>query len=107
MLQELLEDNPRYFEHLFPYAVALGVDTSWIDQVKKYKKESPTWYSARPNLNTTAPDFTDFTHTYNTPDIKSVFDTRPVQHTRSTGRSGGGFSGGRPGGGIGGGGGSW
>lgn len=105
--RNLLDKYPTYFEHIYPYAIALGIDQTWVNKMKEYEVNTPHWYSYHDNSHiSTRPSFNDFSKDFNIPEIKSVFTSYPASN--SGGRSGGAFSGGGgAGGGFGGGGSSW
>jgi uncharacterized membrane protein YgcG len=91
------KNNPRLFEALLPFAIALQVDTQWAKGLEDLFVE-PDWY-------------TDAGHTHlNVTSLYSSFSSfnsvaaSSYSAPSSSGSSGGGFSGG---GGGGGGGGSW
>ncbi len=45
-LQQLIKDDPQYFEKVLPYAVALGMETEWIAKCEKALADSnyqPHW----------------------------------------------------------------
>lgn len=98
------EKNPKHFEGLLPYAIALNVEDQWAAQFEDIYKEQPSWYydpsGARFSSSAFASDLNGFTST-----ASSVLSSSPS----STAAGGGsGFSGGGSGGGGGGGGGgSW
>ena len=103
--QELIKENPNYFEKLFPFAVAFGLDKSWMDKVKDADLQAPSWYGYEGvNVVTGATSLNTFNSEFSVPEIKSVFTSMPVSSGSS---SSGGFSGGSAGGGFGGGGSSW
>lgn len=89
-----------YFEKMFPYAIAMGVDKAFMQSFKAADHDSPSWYYGYGD-STHNNSFTQFSETYSTKTIHSAFTPKS-----SSGESGGGggFSGG---GGGGGGGGSW
>lgn len=99
----LLEDEPGYFEKIYPYAIALGVDESWLKKMESYDVYAPHWYGYYHNPSMAAIPLSRFSSDFSIPEIKSAFVTAPG----GSGSSGGGFSGGSSGGGFGGGGGSW
>lgn len=96
--------NPKRFEALLPYAIALGVEKEWAKQFEGLDTQPPSWYHD-PNIST-------FSTLYFTSALSnfgarasSVMSSHPS--SAASGRSGfggGGFSGGGFGGG---GGGSW
>jgi uncharacterized membrane protein YgcG len=104
---QLLNKYPTYFEHIYPYAIALGIDQTWVNKMKEYEVNTPHWYSYHDHTHVnTRPSFNDFSKDFSVPEIKSVFTSYPASSSGSA--SGGGFSGGGgAGGGFGGGGSSW
>lgn len=95
--------DPKHFEELLPFAMALQVEKEWAEQFKSIYDQQPDWYSdpARTGFTSVAlaGALTDFnSKTY------STLASRPS----SASSGGSGFSGGGSGGGFGGGGGgSW
>ncbi len=92
--------SAKLFEKLLPYAVALGIETSWAKQFDSIYKEPPTWYSG---------NYAAFSSVYLASSLTSGISTMSTSFAQSTssnssGSGGGGFSGG---GGGGGGGGGW
>jgi len=106
--QKLLNEYPQYFEHIYPYAIALGIDKTWLKHMKEYDINAPHWYGyyGNNNYSNSSPSFNDFSKDFSIPEIKSVFTSAPASRSGSGG-SGGGFSGGGAGGGFGGGVSSW
>jgi len=101
---ELIKENPSYFEELFPYAIALGVDKDWTARMESLEVTVPHYYNSPILSNHSTQNVGSFSKAFDVPKIKSVFTSYPA--TQSS--SGGGFSGGSgAGGGFGGGGGSW
>lgn len=101
-MSSLSQQYPEYFERLFPYAVAFGLEKSWMDRMETYDIDPPYWYGYHENSNS-RPVMGDFSQSFDVQEIKSVFTSYP----QSTSSSSGGFSGGSAGGGYGGGGSSW
>jgi uncharacterized membrane protein len=93
--------NPKLFNKLLPYAIALGVEKEWAKQFEgmDINKET-TWYAS--NQAFTAYVLADSLSSSFSTSVSSNFT--PTQSSSSSGFSSGGFSGG---GGGGGGGGSW
>ena len=113
-VRQLVEKDPKYFEYVFPYALAFGYDTDWLKQTEGLFM-APVWYgyygyegSQYMGVNST-PSFQSFTKGFQPKEITQVFTSAPVSSSSSSSSSGGGFSGGgSSGGGFGGGGGgSW
>ncbi len=109
-IQQLLQKDPKYFEHVFPYAIAFGLDDNWLKQTKGLF-QPPIWYGyyGYNSHNYTGanvqPSFQNFTEGFQPKSIQKVFTSAPA----GSSGGGGGFSGGgSSGGGFGGGGGgSW
>ena len=98
------EKNPKLFNELLPYAIALGVEDKWAKQFKSLNidEQSTDWYSGTGNRLSTAAFVSGLSSDFGGA-VNSGF--APAQ---SSGVSSGGSSGGFSGGGIGGGGGgSW
>lgn len=98
------EKNPKLFNELLPYAIALGVEAKWAKQFKSLNidEQSTDWYSGTGNRLSTAAFVSGLSSDFGGA-VNSGF--APAQ---SSGVSSGGSSGGFSGGGIGGGGGgSW
>jgi uncharacterized membrane protein len=97
------EKNPKHFEELLPYAMALGVAKEWGEQFKGIYKGKPDWYS-----DSTGGNFSSMSLVNGLSNFSSSANAA-VSSTPSSASSGGsGFSGGGGGGGFGGGGGgSW
>ena len=111
IIQQLLKKDPKYFEHVFPYAIAFGLDDTWLKETKGLF-QTPVWYGYyghdHHNYAGTQmqPSFQSFTEGFKPQSIQTVFTSAPA--SSSGGGGGGGFSGGSSGGGFGGGGGgSW
>jgi uncharacterized membrane protein len=97
-------EQRNVFEALLPYAMALGVATSWARRFEGiYTEKGPTWFAGgNPNMG------------LSTTRLQSDLDTAMTQAgqamssaPRSSGSSGAGGGGSSGGGGGGGGGGSW
>jgi uncharacterized membrane protein YgcG len=105
-IQKVVEKDPQYFDKVYPYAVALKLDKSFISKIKPYHTQAPMWYGyygmSMMNRNTSMDQFGE---QFQPKEINTAFSSVP-QPTggSSSGSSGGGFSGGGFGGG---GGGSW
>jgi len=106
---ELISKHPNYFEHMYPYAIAFGIDKTWLQNMKSHDLAAPYWYTYDNNHSSSSrPTYNDFSKDFDVPEIKSIFTSYPASASGSSGSGGssGGFSGGA-GGGFGGGGGSW
>ena len=107
----LMKEDPKYFDKIFPYAVALGIDTNFLKWFGDHVDYSPPWYGQHNTLGTsmvTGNSMKSFSENFDVKEITSVFSS--VKTPQGGGSSGGsgGFSGGggSVGGGFGGGGGS-
>ncbi len=91
------------FEKFLPYAMALGVASSWASTFAGLVKEPPDWYRGRTGV------FDAVLFTHHMQNLNSRMGTALVSQPRSSGgpgsSGGSGFSGGFSGGGFGGGGG--
>ena len=103
---ELSQSYPGYFEKMLPYAIAFGLDKSWLSKLEEYNVGVPHWYYySDPMHSSTRPNFGHFSKSFDVPQMKSVFTSQPASSSSS---SGGGFSsGGGAGSGFGGSTGSW
>lgn len=96
-IETLVAQDPEYYYHLLPYAMALGVTDAWAKQFETMTLVQPYWYES--------PYFYGGFSTYVFYDRMNHF-TKTVNHSMtSTPSSGGSSSGGSSGGGSGGGGG--
>ena len=103
-LDSILRSNPKYFENMFPYAVALGLEKSFSEKFKEMDMPAPAWYyMSDANNNHRNSTFSDFSSNYQTESIQSAFTSTPASSSGGRSYSGGG---GYSGGGVGGGGGS-
>ena len=107
-LTRLTQEDPDYFERLFPYAVAFGLDKAFINKFKTISERhdflAPSWYyygSTHSGYN--RPHFSHFSDHFQIKEVSSAFTSMPA----SSSGSGGSFSGSTGGGFGGGGGGSW
>lgn len=106
-LEELVEEDPKYFYKILPYTYVLGVSSVWIKKFETLIKEPPEWYNG-----TSAFDMYVFSNFMNSTyqSAQSSMISRPQSEGGGGfsggggGFSGGGFSGGGSGGG---GGSSW
>jgi uncharacterized membrane protein YgcG len=99
---QLIKDDPKYFEKVFPYAVAFGLDKRLVQRMTPFQTAAPMWYGMYGMPMSTQP-MTDFGENFSPKEISSAFSSYPVSSSGGS-SSGGGFSGGGFGGG---GGGSW
>ena len=94
------EKNPKLFEKLLPYAIALGVEKKWAKQFENYLSDyNPSWYGTTAVDSFSFHDFSGNLSAFNS-SANSFSSSKPS----SAGSGGSGFSGGGFGGG---GGGSW
>ena len=109
-VDKLLEEDPSYFEKMYPYAVAFGLDQVYTQKFEDSMNHAPSWFYYG-NMNSHHEDatpmsaFNDFSSQFRPSEIKQVFNSAPASSSNSS--SGGGFSGGSGGGFGGGGGSSW
>lgn len=106
-LETLVEDDPKYFYNILPYAYVLGVSDKWISKFESIAIEPAEWYSSsHPFNHIMFYHFIDNTIRSSTRAMTSVPES---QSSGGISGGGGGFSGGGfSGGGVGGGGGgSW
>lgn len=98
------EKNPKTFEKLLPYAIALGVEKKWAKQFEGiYDEVQPSWYSSYDGRAFSAIALADSVSSFATT-ANAASSSAPS----SASSGGSGFSGGGVGGGFGGGGGgSW
>lgn len=93
------EKNPKIFEALLPFAMALGVEKQWAKQFEDIYKQNPSWYNDSSGAMFNAAVFSSSISSFSS-------SMNSAMTTASSGGSG--FSGGGSGGGGGGGGGgSW
>jgi uncharacterized membrane protein len=97
---EAANNDERYFENVYPYAVALNLDKNFTQRMKPYRSSYPYWYIPYGTSNTDN-GFEQFSIDYSPKEISSAFTS--VKSSSGSSDSGG-FSGGGFGGG---GGGSW
>ncbi len=112
-ISAILEKDPKYFEYIFPYAIAFDLDSKWLKQTDGLFA-APIWYGyyghdhSHGQMTNSQPSFQSFTEGFQPREIQQVFTSSPVPDSSSGSSGGGGFSGGSSGGGFGGGGGgSW
>ncbi len=96
--------DPKVFEKLLPFAIALGVSKQWSKKFEGIYDAQPSWY-----IDPTHSHFNSMLMLSSMTDFSSGFKSMVLANTNgagggSSGFGGGGFSGG---GGGGGGGGSW
>jgi len=111
-ISQILKKDPKYFEYIFPYAIAFGMEKNWMKQTDGLFSV-PLWYGyygagfGHDDVSSQQASFSDFTEGFQPREVQQVFTSAPAS---ASGGSGGGFSGGggHSGGGFGGGGGgSW
>lgn len=105
-MQTVFANDPNYFDKVYPYAVALNLDKSFVQKVKTFHPQGPTWYGwyGIPVMTGQRTTMEDFGKEFEPKEITTAFNSVPMPESGSFsgGSSGGGFSGG----GFGGGGGS-
>ncbi len=96
--------DPKIFEKLLPYAIALGVSEQWSKKFEGLFDYHPSWYNDSSNLAFNTVLFNSSLNSFN-----RGFETMVVANQSNAGSGGSGFGGGgfSGGGGGGGGGGSW
>ncbi len=99
------DKTPQHFEKLLPYALALGVETSWAKQFEGIYNTPPSWYRGSGSGAFNALYFAGMMHSFSQT-TNQTFASHPSSSASGggSGFGGGGFSGGGCGGG---GGGSW
>lgn len=95
-IAQVMNEDPSYFDTMFPFAVAFGFEKIFLEKMEPHMQYAPVWY----NTGTQDRTFTAFKDGFKPEEIQSVFSSAP--HS-SGGSSGGSFSSGS---GVGGGGGS-
>ena len=100
VIASMIEKDSSYYERLFPYAFALGLEKSWNQKVQLNYDHAPHWYYTHSTINS-SPTLGSLNEVFTPKSLSSAFVKIP-----SSSSSGGGFSGGSSGGGFGGGGGS-
>ena len=104
-VSQIVNDDPDYFERLFPYAIAFGLDKKFIKAFKSYDIPAPHWYYYGSSQHGYHPvKINQFSEQFNMNEVQSAFVTSPNSSGSSGSFSGGGSTGGGFGGG---GGGSW
>lgn len=103
-LREVVEKDPNYFENVFPFVVAFGIDKSFLKRIQPYMDQGPSWYYYGDPTGTyhRAP-FGAFSDQFNIRTVSSAFTSQPGSSGSGSSTS---FSSGSSGGGFGGGGGS-
>ncbi len=97
------ELNPKQFEVLLPFAIALGVEALWAKQFESIYQGNPSWYS-----DGTGANFNSILFASSLGDFSKSVQGVVASGVSSAAGGGSGFSGGGGGGGFGGGGGgSW
>ncbi len=100
-LQEIANNDPLYFDNVFPYVVAFGMDKVWLKNFRNIFSKPPDWYhtSGAPYVL-----FGDFQRDFDLEPVEKNLSIPPVADSGSSSFGGGGGVGGGFGGG---GGGSW
>lgn len=98
-LEQLIKEDPHYFDKSLPYAMVFGMTDNWSDKFEKLNVPPPTWYHS----NVNGLSYSQFTRRFSdaSKTMGSTFTSAPSKSGSSGGSSssGGGFGGG--------GGGSW
>ncbi|MGN1123233.1 MAG: DUF2207 domain-containing protein [Eubacterium sp.] len=97
-LEAMVEENPKYYYDILPYAYVLGVSDKWTKNFEGIVLEPPEWYYG------STFDRIMFWHFMNSTMSRATEAMTSTPQTSSSSMGGGGFSGGGAGGG---GGGSW
>ncbi|MEM9549492.1 MAG: DUF2207 domain-containing protein, partial [Bacteroidota bacterium] len=92
-----IKEDANYFDKMFPFAVAFGIEKTFLTSLEPHMTSAPYWYY---HDNTNA-SYSTFSSNFKPEVIQSAFTSAPAGTSGSS--SGGGFS---SGGGVGGGGGS-
>ena len=101
-LVALVEQDPKYFYNILPYAWVLQVSDKWARKFESIAIPPPDWYYGRGGYFYPVVFMSDLNRSMNS--VQSAMVSSPSSSGGGGGFSGGGFSGG---GGGGGGGGSW
>jgi uncharacterized membrane protein len=105
VIERLMKEDPLYYDHTMPFALAFGYLKQWNHQFEGLLSQPPSWYGA-PGMHGAhmTQSWSNFSESFPSEinSIGSVFSSSPS--SSGSGGSGGGSSGGGSGGG---GGGSW
>jgi uncharacterized membrane protein YgcG len=105
--KNIMESDPLYFDKVYPYAVALKLDKTFVKQIKPYQEFAPIWYGYYGMVMMgQRSTMEDFDQDFQPKEITSAFSVTHDPATVSSGGGGGFGGGGSSGGGFGGGGGS-
>lgn len=105
--KNIMESDPLYFDKVYPYAVALKLDKTFVKQIKPYQEFAPIWYGYYGMIGMGhRSTMEDFDQDFQPKEITSAFSVTHDPATVSSGGGGGFGGGGSSGGGFGGGGGS-
>ncbi len=106
-LVALVEQDPKYFYNILPYAYVLNISDKWAKNFEAIALEPPGWYTGYGDNFTPILFVNSLHHSMNS--VQSMMVSTPSSGGSGSGGGGGGFSGGgfSGGGGGGGGGGSW
>jgi uncharacterized membrane protein YgcG len=108
-MEQLIKENPNYFDQVYPYAVAFNLDKSFIKRIQPYRNQAPTWYGyygIPMVMNRSDHSMEAFGREFETKEITSAFNSVSPPSSTGSGSIGSGGGGGFSGGGFGGGGGS-
>jgi len=100
VLEKVIKEDPSYFDKMFPFAIAFGLEKNFLNKLEPYMTNVPYWYHSDHKNQS----FSTFSSGFKPEVIQSAFSSTP-HNPSSGGASGGGFSSGSGVGG--GGGGSW
>ncbi len=103
-INTLVEENPKYFYNVLPFAMVLGVTDKWARDFEHIALEPPDWYASEGGFRT----FNSIAMLSVINSSMNSLETSMTSSPASTGSGGGSMGGGFSGGGSGGGGGgSW
>lgn len=103
LLEKVIQEDPSYFDKMFPFAIAFGIENTFLDKLETHMAKAPYWYHSDQENHS----FSTFRDGFKPEVIQSAFSTPSHDSGNGSGHggSGGGFSSGSGVGG--GGGGSW
>lgn len=104
---DLINKHPKYLSDMYPYAIAFGVDKTYMKKFEDYSEMGPEWYYIGSGGHSQRGSLSQFQDNFNVETIQSAFKSMPASTSSGSSGSfsgGGGFSGGGSGGG---GGSSW
>jgi len=98
------DKEPKIFEELLPFAIAMKIEDQWADQFKELYDKAPEWYSDKTGTGFNPILFSSSMRSFGSVAGSVMASTSSTAAGGGSGFGGGGFSGGGFGGG---GGGSW